>query len=294
MQNFKEKEKIRMTGLKRMLLEEKQRLEAICQKTNKRLENVPQGMLHLSSCKNQVQYYHYLPGEKKRGSYIPKANRELPCQLAQKSYDEKVLKLAARRLKQIQKILNDYEDEEIDTIFLKEKPWRQELIQPVEPIWEQKEKEWMEEPYERMEVSEDAFVILTEKGERVRSKSEKILADYFYRNGILYKYEKPLYLKGFGIVHPDFTFLSRKLKKEIYWEHHGRMDDPVYAQKAVKKIQAYEENGIYPGERLILTFETTKTFLNTRLMETLARQYLDQKPRQNVSCASQSPMVKSD
>ena len=49
-------------------------------------------------------------------------------------------------------------------------------------------------------------VILTEKGERVRSKSEKIMADYFYRNGIFYKYERPLYLPGVGIVYPDFTF----------------------------------------------------------------------------------------
>ena len=28
------------------------------------------------------------------------------------------------------------------------------------------------------------------------------------------------------IVYPDFTFLSRKTKQEIYWEHDGRMDDP--------------------------------------------------------------------
>ena len=45
------------------------------------------------------------------------------------------------------------------------------------------------------------------------------------------------------------------------------MDDPVYAQNAVRKIQAYEENGIYPGERLILTFETGKIVLDTRTIE---------------------------
>ena len=62
---------------------------------------------------------------------------------------------------------------------------------------------------------------MTEKGERVRSKSEKILADYFYRNNILYQYEKPLYLKGYGTIYTDFTFLSKKTRKEIYWEHEG-------------------------------------------------------------------------
>lgn len=115
---------------------------------------------------------------------------------------------------------------------------------------------------------------MAERGERVRSKSEKILADYFYRRGIPYKYEKPLYLKHFGTVYPDFTFLSKRTRKEIYWEHDGRMDDPVYAQSAVRKIQAYEENDIYPGEQLILTFETEKQVLNTREIERLVRRYL--------------------
>ena len=52
------------------------------------------------------------------------------------------------------------------------------------------------------------------------------------------------------------------------------MDDPVYAHNAVKKIQAYEENGIYPGERLILTFETEKNVLDMRHVKKLAEKYL--------------------
>ena len=76
------------------------------------------------------------------------------------------------------------------------------------------------------------------------------------------------------MVYPDFTFLSRKTKQEIYWEHDGRMDDFVYAQNAVRKILAYEENGIYPGESLILTFETEKNVLNTRIIERLVHRYL--------------------
>lgn len=57
--------------------------------------------------------------------------------------------------------------------------------------------------------------IYTQKGERVRSKSEKTLADYFYYHGIPYKYECPLLLKGFGIIYPDFTFLTRRSQKEM-------------------------------------------------------------------------------
>lgn len=46
------------------------------------------------------------------------------------------------------------------------------------------------------------------------------------------------------------------------------MDDPIYAQSAVRKIQAYEENDIYPGERLILAFETERTALDAAHRET--------------------------
>lgn len=164
--------------------------------------------------------------------------------------------------------------EEVEKAFWDEHIERQKLIRPVEPTWEQRLGEWMSEEYKRKEFQEGTPVILTDQGERVRSKSEKILADYFYRNGIQYKYECPLYLKGFGTVHPDFTFLSKKTKQEMYWEHDGRMDDPAYAQNAIKKIHAYQENNIYPGERLILMFETAKAVLDTKIIEKLVCRYL--------------------
>lgn len=263
-----------MKNLKEMLLKEQNRLEMILKKAEEELKEVPEGTLRLSFSKNQVQYYHCMPGDKVNGRYIPRSEEELPRRLAQKAYVQKVRKLAGKRLSQIQRITKDYEEDEIDRLFSEEHEERKKLITPIEPVWEQKLEAWRTEEYIRKEFQEGAPVILTEKGERVRSKSEKILADYFDRNGILYKYECPLRLKGFGIVHPDFTFLSRRTMEEIYWEHDGRMDDPGYAQNAVRKILAYEENGIYPGERLILTFETEKTVLNTKTIERIVSRYL--------------------
>lgn len=108
----------------------------------------------------------------------------------------------------------------------------------------------------------------------MRSKSEKILADFFYRRNILYKYEKPLYLSGYGTVYPDFTFLSKKTEKEIYWEHEGMMDKPEYAKAAIRKIESYQKNDIFPGDRLILTFETEQSVLNTKTIEGLVNKYL--------------------
>lgn len=263
-----------MYNLRVLLLREQKRLEGIQEKVIDNLKDVPPGTLRVSCGKNWTQYYHCMPDGKKNGKYIPKSEENLIRRLAQKAYDEKILKLTKKRLSQIKRITRDYEEEEIEDVFSKEHMGRQKWIRPVEPTWKQQLEEWMSKDYRRKEFQEDAPIIMTNRGERVRSKSEKILADYFFQKGIIYKYECPLYLKGIGVVHPDFTFLSRKTRQEIYWEHDGRMDDPIYAQNAVRKIQAYEKNGIYPGERLILTFETTKNVLDMELVEKLVSRYL--------------------
>ena len=162
----------------------------------------------------------------------------------------------------------------IDSELPKLHTQRQLLVTPIEPIWEKELARWYDSEYHGKEFYEGTAEIVTEKGERVRSKSEKILADYFYRNNILYQYERPLYLKGYGTVYPDFTFLSKKTRKEIYWEHEGMMDKPEYAKSAVKKIESYQRNGIHLGERLILTFETELTVLNSQIVEELVEKYL--------------------
>ena len=59
----------------------------------------------------------------------------------------------------------------------------------------------------------------------------------------------------------------------ILWEHLGLMDIPEYAEKAVRKITAYEENGCFPGESLILTMETKSQPLDVRLVKKLIRKY---------------------
>lgn len=261
-----------MNGLKTMLLKEQNHLETIVNQVKERLESVPDGHLRISKDRNNIRYYQCTDGS--NGIYIPKVEERLPRQLAQKTYDMKVLKKAETMLKQIKKMTKEYSDDEIEQVYKSLNKERQALIIPVEPTWEQTLAEWYLEEYEGKEFQEGAPLILTEKGERVRSKSEKILADFFYRKNILYRYEKPLHLKGYGIVYPDFTFLSKKTGQEIYWEHEGMMDKPDYARKAVYKIESYQNNGIYIGERLILTFETEQSVLNSKIVEQLAERYL--------------------
>lgn len=93
-----------MKGLKDMLLCEQRRLEDILEKTTKEMEkDIPPGSLRISVNKQWVQFYQGMPGDKTKGMYIPKENQKLICRLAQKSYNEKIIRLASKRLAQIKR-----------------------------------------------------------------------------------------------------------------------------------------------------------------------------------------------
>ena len=261
-----------MYGLREMLLQEQKHLQGIIANIREKDIATPEGRLRISVDHGVARYYQCI--DDRYGEYIPRDNVQLPRQLAQKAYNDTVLKTAEARGKHIARCLKNYNDDELEQLFTSLHPERQKLITPVEPTFSQLQEQWYSESYVGKGFKEGIPVILTENGERVRSKSEKILADFFYRNNIPYKYEKPLSLSGYGIVYPDFTFLSRKLRKEIYWEHEGMMDKPEYSIKAVKKLNSYQKNGILPGERLILAFETEQDVLNTRIVSELADKYL--------------------
>ena len=262
-----------MKGLKMLLKQEQDRLEEIVRKTSLQLQNVPRGTLEIGNANGYTQYYHCNSGDGNKKIYLHKSQQDLACLLAQKTYDEKVFRLAQKRLQQIRTILKDYQDNEIEQIYRKQSQQRQQIVHPVEMTWEETIEKWEKQEYERKGFADGDAVIYSEKGERVRSKSEKILADFFYRNNIPYHYEKPIYLEGYGFVYPDFTFLSYFTREEVYWEHEGKMDDPAYATSAIKKIKIYENNGINVGEKLILTFETQKSILSTTEIERNVRKF---------------------
>ncbi len=155
--------------------------------------------------------------------------------------------------------------------------------QIVEPFWisdDEYAKLWIEKKLEEKECEEkikyridEEQSFLTERGEVVRSKSEKILADKFYKLEIPYVYEAPVRLKNYGRVYPDFLLLNKKTRKEYYWEHLGMMDIPEYSNKAIKKIETFHNSGIFTGESLILSYETHEHFLNMKEVQRLIDKY---------------------
>lgn len=256
-----------------VLKEKYERIERELERKMSDLSNI-QGTLRISVNGKKIRYYHHWDGYDEKERYIPKKDIEFAKSVAQKSYYDKLYMLVQKRLKEIKRLLKDFDDFEIDHAYDKMLPSRKALITPIEKTVQQRYEEWLHCEYQGKEFREGIPLILTEKGERVRSKTEKIIADYLYRNKIEYKYEKPLFLKGFGTIYPDFTFFSKKLGQEIYWEHDGRMDDEDYARNAVRKLELYESNAIYMGERLIVTFETSEKILGTKEIERIAQRFL--------------------
>lgn len=103
--------------------------------------DILENKLRISVDKERIRYYKCTPDNKK-GSYILKKDLEVAKKLAQNEYNYKLLKRAQKRLKQIEDILEDYEDDEIDNCLYKEHIAKQRLITPLEPTWESKLNEW--------------------------------------------------------------------------------------------------------------------------------------------------------
>lgn len=243
---------------------------------SKILDNRIKGSLVVYNKSDGSEFYHVLPsvnGKKKR-IYIKENDIELKTRLATQSYLMKVDRLLDKRIFQLGLLLEDYEDFEIQKIFDDLPEARKKYVTPLMPSYEDKLSELVNREGSSKGFSAEDLLIVTNKGERVRSKSEKILADKFHDLGIEYRYELPLKLKDGTMLHPDFTFISPYSLKEIYWEHHGMMDNPKYALSAIRKIETFARNGIFQNERVILTFEASTHNLNYDIVDKLIYKYL--------------------
>lgn len=238
------------------------------------LEHVPKGALRICCHGNRTQYYYKEKPHDGNGTYLRRQDRDFACELAQKEYDQKVLRAVEKELGLVEKCLAGYPQMVAEKVYEKLHKERKKLVVPVREMDEQYVRTWEAVSYQGKGFGENVPEFYTAKKERVRSKSELIIADLLKKEGVPYRYECPIYLKGIGQVYPDFTVLNVRTRKEFYWEHLGMMDDAAYAERALQKMAMYEQNGIYPGEKLILTYETRKCPLSQKAVKNVIAHYL--------------------
>lgn len=266
-----------MSGLEKQLKEVQARYQKIWDKVKDATQNPVKGHVICLSINNKYQYYLQVNDElpsKNRRKYLRQNQLDLARPYAQHTYDKKVYKLVKRRLKQLSILIEEFRDDEIDLLYTNLSEGRRILIKPVEIQFKDLVSKWSTEKYISMGFQDEAKIILTNKGEKVRSKTEKILADKFAELGIAYKYECPIELPNGFVLYPDFTFLSPHTRQEVYWEHHGMMDDPNYVRRALRKIATYERHGILRGQRLIVTYETSQDNLDYTWVDMLIERFL--------------------
>ena len=199
------------------LKEENQFLKETIENARKELSHAPDGSLQIKRHNNGYQFYHRTEPGKSNGKYIRAKDHKTVISLIRKRYLTQLLRAAVKQHQVIEAFLKQYDPNSLKKVFLRESPVRQQFLSPVVLPDSLYIAAWENSEYERKPFYENEPGHFTQKNERVRSKSEVLIADSLYRAGIPYRYECPLQLDK-TVFHPDFTILRLSDRKTMYWE----------------------------------------------------------------------------
>ena len=259
-------------NFKKILEKEVYELSELKKKVDRSLENAPSGSLHVSLKEKRTPEYYLYEGRKKR-KYIAKDNVEFIEKLAQKEYDKEMLALVDKRLIYGEEMLRQYEIP-LDSAFTKLSDAKKDLVQ----TYYLSDEEYIRKWYKAHPGGQNNYPfyseIYTERGEQVRSKSEKILADLFLKKNVPYVYEPKFILGNNSFFIVDFLLLNIRLRRSLAFEHFGMMGNPEYADRVCEKLARYQANGYVMGENFLFTMETQNMPLNTKMVEGLIDRFL--------------------
>lgn len=264
-----------MNQIKKNLKKRLSEIRKIKARVDKSLKKAPEGSLVVSSSHGCTQFFHKTADSKNKGAYIAKTNKKLITALAQKDYDVLLKKEIEKQEKLLVRLLKNLPERNLEDIYKQVNPAKREFINPHMETEEQFVDEWLREEYVSNSFHSENLRYVTERGEKVRSKTEKIIADKLYAMEIPYRYESPVYLSGYETLYPDFVILNTRTREEILFEHFGLMDNPEYCQNAISKINKYAQNGYFLGKNLIVTFELPEVPLDMNVLEGMLKEILD-------------------
>lgn len=244
-----------------------------------KMSSFPAGSLESKSELGIFRYYKYL---NKKLIYLSANQKEEIKFLEKKLYYTKLLdsieneETFLAKIQDLAKKISGFE-----SVFLNIPEEKRHLIKPYETkilLSDEEISVWKRNCWFRKNSdSENSFY--TQNGEKVRSKSEVIIADRLFSFGVPYVYESSLTLqeentsKTFA-MYPDFLVLNRRTGKQYWWEHFGMLDNPEYCEMCQRKIEIFAFNGIFPGENLIITTESSKHNFNTMYADLLIKKFL--------------------
>lgn len=261
----------------------KKNLEEVISYCQSKLLKAPKGRLKVSSKAGKIRYYQVVDGKE---LYLNRNQKDIVAAMQEKAYYEAVLKAAQEELKACMKIKALEEVTDYEQVFGSIPENRRNLIKPIdtpetEAIKRKIEKEqkyWEKESLIRKGVDRTTN-LETLNGEKVRSKSEVIIADRLKAAGIIYYYEgrvifDSMYADEIKVWFPDFQVFNCRTGEKLYWEHFGLMDSPDYCASCQYKLETYAKHGIIMGKNLIVTMESSKHPLNTEYIDLLINSFL--------------------
>ena len=266
-----------MEDINMLLTQRKKTLEKMLCTIDSELKKLPEGRLritHKHTGNHAVQYYHCKGTADRNGIYLAQSELATAYDLAKKSYLLKLRSGIDKQLMFLRKGFPDLSDKPLQQIFTDLSAERKQLVSPLIPDDDTFIREWQAIKYDPLPFEPGTLIHMTERGDRVRSKSEVILANKFYHMDIPYHYEMPLHIPRQGDYYPDFTLLNKRTREIVYLEHFGRMDDEKYVNRNLKKINTYIKSGIIPGRNLIMTFESSQQALDIKVIDRLIKEYL--------------------
>lgn len=248
-------------------------IRELIKKSNRNLvkyKDLPDSHVYISNSNGCPQYYL------KQGSgprkYVSKNDIKDISKYAQRDYEAGMNKKLRRLEAKLKGFLETY-DPGVVSEYENYSDAKKAIIKPLIMT----EKEYIERWYTEHPGQQNPYpygdALPTNRGENVRSKSEKIIADALDKFKVPYQYEPMLEL-GYSTVYPDFVTLNLRTKRTVYWEHLGIVSDLEYATKNFSKIQIYEREGFLLGKDLITTMESSDRILDVRLVEKKIKEFL--------------------
>lgn len=255
----------------------KQRLERI----EEYIQDAPPGYLH-RLVRNGKSYYERCEfickanrtGRKSREvTYLPGSDFSVITKLAVKSYCIALSQILLKNESAIRTFESHFEYFPEQAALKKLPNWEVDIIsQNTQFVIEDKIKRWLAEPCNQNPYKSEQRNVATLRGDCVRSKSERDIADALFRHSIPYRTDCEIQTSQ-GPIYADFVILHPKTMELYYWEHFGMLDSANYISKNFDRVARYAAEGILVGERLILTGETSRCSLSTATIEKIIDAY---------------------
>ena len=222
----------------------------------KEKETFGEGRLRISKTKHQTRYFKVVDKGDSTGEYLSKDKLSIIQKLAQKDYNKQFLRVAKVEQDMLEKLIEKCDQKQAEDVYNALSSERKSLVTPYILPDDLIAQEWQSKKFKPNPYKPEKKIFDTRRGEKVRSKSEAIIADMLYEMGIPYHYECPVKMHNGEIKYPDFTLLKVKTREVIYFEHFGRMGEEDYRNDTREKMDLYRASGIYPGKNMMFTYET--------------------------------------